>query len=161
MADLQHAARRGVRLATILRLAAGGVLLLAGLTACGAPAAAPNRPNAAAAPAAGPTAAPTPQRLKAVLSTLSADASPVVVAQEGGFASRHGLDLEVVVARSGSEAMAALLSQDAPIGSIGGNALINAAAGGGELLMVAQQKTRFTYQIMAGPELNSPADLRG
>jgi NitT/TauT family transport system substrate-binding protein len=155
---VRHRARRAI---AVLR-AAGGALLLAALAACGAPAAAPARPDASSSAApAGAGAAPTPQRLKAVLSTLSADASPVVVAQEGGFAAKHGLDVEVVVARSGSEAMAALLSQDAPIGSIGGNAVINAAAGGAELLMVAQQKTRFTYQVMAGAELSSPADIRG
>lgn len=158
MSAIQSTAGRGSRRAVATRRTATSTLLLLVLAACGAPA----RSDAAAsgAPAA-PGTAPALQRLKAVLSTLSADASPVVVAQEGGFAARHGLDLEVVVARSGSEAMAALLSQDAPIGSIGGNALINAAAGGAELLMVAQQKTRFTYQIMAGPELSSPADLRG
>ncbi len=147
-------------------LALVGAIFLLAVSACRAPAAAPAqeppRPTApaGAAPEAVTTTAP-PRHLKTVLSTLSADASPVVVAQEAGFAAQHGLDLELVVARSGAEAMAALLSQDAPIGSIGGNALINASAGGAELVMVAQQRLRFTYQVMAGADVPSPVDLRG
>src|SRR5690242_14842629 len=115
------------------RALAGSLLLLAGLAAC-RPAASP----AASAPAATtPTAAPAQssseqapaaaaspaslEHIKVVLSTLSTDAAPVVVAQEAGFTARHGIDAEIFVARSGPEAMAAVISQDAPIGSIGGN----------------------------------------
>ncbi len=147
-------------------LAALLLSLLVSLGACRAPAA--SAPREAGPAAVATTATPgaaadgaAPRHVKTVLSTLSSDSSPVVVAQEAGFAGQHGLDLEIVVARSGAEAMAALLSQDAPIGSIGGNALINASAGGADLVMVAQQRLRFTYQVMAGPDLTSPADLRG
>src|SRR5215207_1171861 len=105
-----------------------GLALLA-LVACAAPAAAPRAPSAAAPP--GPAApasavqpasaapaptAPAPQHLKMVVGTLSVAITPLIVARDLGFAARHGLDLEVIVARSGAEAMAALLSQDAPIG---------------------------------------------
>ena len=160
MPTSQRTASRGSRRAIAVLHSVRGALLLAALAAW-APGAAPARPDgsASAAPAAS-GAAPTLQRLKAVLSTLSA-----AVARRrragGGFAARDGLDVEVVVGCSGAKAMAASISGDAPIGSIGGNALINAAAGGAELLMVAQQKTHFTYQIIAGPGASSPADLRG
>jgi ABC-type nitrate/sulfonate/bicarbonate transport system substrate-binding protein len=159
---LGHSPPGALRAALLL---VGAILVLIA-SACRAPAAVPAQEPprspvpAPAAPEAPTTTAP-PRHVKTVLSTLSADASPVVVAQEAGFAGQHGLELELVVARSGAEAMAALLSQDAPIGSIGGNALINASAGGAELVMVAQQRLRFTYQVMAGPEVASPLDLRG
>ena len=57
--------------------------------------------------------------------------------------------------------MAALLSQDAALGSIGGNAIINASASGAELVAVAVQQVRFTYQVMSDPSLQTFADLRG
>jgi NitT/TauT family transport system substrate-binding protein len=84
-----------------------------------------------------------------------------VVAQEAGFLARQGLDAELIAARVAREAMAAVVSQEVPIGAIGGNAVINASAGGGELTMVAMQQLRFTYQVMAGPELRTFPDLRG
>jgi ABC-type nitrate/sulfonate/bicarbonate transport system substrate-binding protein len=96
-----------------------------------------------------------------VVGTLSVAITPLIVARDLGFAARHGLDLEVIVARSGAEAMAALLSQDAPIGSLSGNALSNAAAGGAELVLVAVHQPRLTYQIIGAPEVRAPADLRG
>jgi ABC-type nitrate/sulfonate/bicarbonate transport system substrate-binding protein len=142
------------------------------LAACAAPAAGPAAPSSAAdsrsvAPAAGspPSAGavqPTaPQPIKVVLGTISASIAPVVVAQEAGFLARQGLDAELIAARVAREAMAAVVSQDVPIGAIGGNAVINASAGGGDLVMVAMQQLRFTYQVMASPELRSFADLRG
>ncbi len=150
-------------------------LLVALLTACAQPAAAPRgpepdapAPTGSAAPAASEApAAATPaqpaalQPLKFVISTISASIAPTIVAKEAGFTARQGLDVDLVIARSGSEAMAALLSQDAPLGSIGGNAIINASAGGAELVAVAVQQVRFTYQVMSDPSLQTFADLRG
>jgi ABC-type nitrate/sulfonate/bicarbonate transport system substrate-binding protein len=153
---------------------AAGALLLALLVACAQPAAAPRPPEPAVAPNAargagpsGPAVATVPtqpaalQPLKFVISTLAASIAPVVVAKEAGFTARQGLDVDIVIARSGSEAMAALLSQDAPLGSIGGNAIINASASGAELVAVAVQQVRFTYQVMSDPSLQTFADLRG
>jgi ABC-type nitrate/sulfonate/bicarbonate transport system substrate-binding protein len=71
--------------------------------------------------------------------------APLVLAQEVGFAQRHGVDIEMFIARSGSEAMAALLSQDAPIGSLSGNAVGNAAASGADLVVMAVNQPRLTY----------------
>ncbi|HZS02737.1 MAG TPA: ABC transporter substrate-binding protein [Chloroflexota bacterium] len=150
-------------------------LLVALLTACAQPAAAPRGPEPAApaptgsaapaaseAPAAATPAQPAAlQPLKFVISTISASIAPTIVAKEAGFTARQGLDVDLVIARSGSEAMAALLSQDAPLGSIGGNAIINASAGGAELVAVAVQQVRFTYQVMSDPSLQTFADLRG
>jgi NitT/TauT family transport system substrate-binding protein len=132
------------------------------LAGCASPAAAPGGSSAAPASAAAAAApAPALQPLKFVISTIGASIAPIIVAKDAGFAARQGLDVELVITRSGSEAMAALLSQDAPIGSIGGNAIVNASAGGAELVAVAVQQRRFTYQVMAGPELQTFADLRG
>ncbi len=154
------------------------VALLALLAACAQPAAAPRAPDAAKAPSAPPAGAAaagaTPpqaaaastqpaalQPLKFVISTINASIAPTVVAKEAGFTARQGLDVDLVIARSGSEAMAALLSQDAPLGSIGGNAIINASASGADLVAVAVQQVRFTYQVMSDPSLQTFADLRG
>jgi NitT/TauT family transport system substrate-binding protein len=96
-----------------------------------------------------------------VAGTLSAAVAPLVIAQERGFAQRHGVDIEMFIARSGAEAMAALLSQDAPIGSMSGNAVGNAAASGADLVVLAVNQPRLTYQVMGAGEVRVPSDLRG
>jgi ABC-type nitrate/sulfonate/bicarbonate transport system substrate-binding protein len=165
-------ARRAVesgRTISAARLAALTILTL--LVACAQPAVAPRAPEPAAAASTTPSsdahvaAAPTQTAalvpIKFVISTLAASIAPVVIAKEAGFTARQGLDVDLVIARSGSEAMAALLSQDAALGSIGGNAIINASASGAELVAVAVQQVRFTYQVMSDPTLQTFADLRG
>src|SRR4051794_18703765 len=90
------------------RALAGGLLLLAALSAC-RPAASPTA-SAPAAPAGqssaeqAPATAASPaslEHIKVVLSTLSSDAAPVVIAQDAGLMARHGIEAEVFVARSG------------------------------------------------------------
>src|SRR5919202_58579 len=104
---------------------------------------------------------PALPRVKVVAGTLSVASAPLVLAQDLGFARRHGVDIEMFVARSGSEAMAALLSQDAPIGSLSGNAVANAAASGAELAVMAVSQPRQTNQVLGAADVRTPLDLRG
>src|SRR5215216_3540263 len=125
-------------------VARGGLaaLSVAGLLACTTPTPAPGASAAGAVPASAPSAsdaavaaerAPAPRPLKMTLGTISATNAPVVVARSAGFAARRGLDVELVAARSASEAMAAVVSRDAPIGAMGGAAVINAGAAGADV----------------------------
>jgi NitT/TauT family transport system substrate-binding protein len=127
-----------------------------------APAAAAAAPGGAAAGVSGAAAgAASLVPVKLVVGTINISTTPFVLAQEKGFAARHGIELEVIAARGGAEAMAALLSQDAPIGSLSGNAVVNAVAGGADLVVFAVNQPRLTYQIMSAPEVKVPTDLRG
>src|SRR4051794_6657972 len=158
LARLPMADRRGPS----ARLALGALLLVLAL-GCEAPAAGSRPEGGAAAPgdARASAASPPPARLRIALATISESVAPVVVAQEAGFTARQGLDVEIIAARSGAEAMAALLSQDVPLGAIGGNAIINASASGADLVMVALLQPRLTYQVLAAPEVHEVRDLRG
>jgi NitT/TauT family transport system substrate-binding protein len=145
-------------------------LLGVGLLSCATPTRAPDTTtasvSAAGAPAprgAAPAAerAPAPRALKMTLGTISATNAPVVVARSAGFAARRGLEVELVAARSASEAMAAVVSRDAPIGAMGGAAVINAGAAGADVVSVALQQSRLTQQLLVRPEIRTVADLRG
>src|SRR5438270_5351846 len=163
-ADEGNRAPRASSLALSL-LGTTAILALVACTASPSPARAPGGagPAAAAAGATGAVAAPPAAlpHVKMVAGTLSAAVAPLVLAQEVGFAQRHGVDIEMFIARSGSEAMAALLSQDAPIGSLSGNAVGNAAASGADLVVMAVNQPRLTYQVLGVAGLRTPSDLRG
>ncbi len=146
---------------------AGLVVLL---SACGAPggaapaaggAAPAAPPQATAVPSAAPAATRQPVAFKMIMGTISASNAPVVVAQAAGFTAGQGLDVEVVAARSAAEAMAAVLSHDAPIGAMGGTAVINASAAGADVVAVALQQARLTQQLLVAPDVRTPDDLRG
>src|SRR5262245_35764977 len=133
----------------LLRLLVAGLALLT-LAAC----AAPGGPAGGTASTEAPTAPKSPPRqVRIALATISESVAPVIVARDAGFTTREGLDVEIITARSGSEAMAALISQDVQLGAIGGNAVISAGAAGAALVMVAQLQPRLTYQVLSAPEL--------
>jgi NitT/TauT family transport system substrate-binding protein len=143
---------------------------VAGILACAPPSPAPGASAASAVPAGASSAsaaavaaerAPAPRPLKMTLGTISATNAPVVVAQSAGFAARRGLDVELVAARSASEAMAAVISRDAPLGAMGGAAVINAGAAGAEVVSVALQQSRLTQQLLVNREIRTVGDLRG
>jgi ABC-type nitrate/sulfonate/bicarbonate transport system substrate-binding protein len=165
--DRDAEAIRGPRRSSAARWVGLGALTLVVLACTTRPPGSGSAPPAAEAgappgpAAAAPAPTPTLQPVRVVAGTVSVAVAPLVVARERGFAARQGLDLEVIVARSGSEAMAALLSQDAPLGSLSGNALVNAAAAGADLVLLAVWQPRITYKIMAGADMRAPADLRG
>jgi NitT/TauT family transport system substrate-binding protein len=110
---------------------------------------------------ASPTPALAPIPLKLMLGTAGASSAAVIVAQQGGFTTRYGLAAELVLARSGAEALSAVLGRDAPIGAMGGTAVINAVAGGAGLVVVALANSRLTQQLVVAPDVRTPQDLRG
>jgi ABC-type nitrate/sulfonate/bicarbonate transport system substrate-binding protein len=99
--------------------------------------------------------------VRVMLGTISATNAPMVLAQHAGFNARHGLDVELIPARSAAEGMAAVLSRDAPFGAVGGSAVVNARAGGADVVALALQQSRLTQQLAVSPDVRSVTDLKG
>lgn len=152
-------------------------IILAGLVACAAPAAPAGAPSPPRAPAATSPpaieAAPTPAGSLHVKYAYAPRLPmiPVFVAQEKGFFTAQGLDVEFVTFLAGSNEMLPPLSQgQLDVAAAGLSAgMVNAAADGIVFRMVADQgqiaNGRSVYNIVVrrdvAGKLQDLADLRG
>ncbi|HEY7067622.1 MAG TPA: ABC transporter substrate-binding protein [Chloroflexota bacterium] len=142
------------------------------LVACGSAASAPNPAPGPAPPAAevvspaggaAAPAAPAPprQQLTIGFSVTSAIHAGLYVAQDAGFLDRTGIDAELTDLGAGTPAQAAFLSGNLMVGSVSGPSTVNAVLAGGNLAMVGAVYDRMPFQLVATPESQTVADLRG
>src|SRR5262249_7782568 len=128
------------------RLAASALSFLALLlAACGGNAAS-TAPQDAAPGAEGPNAAP----IKVVVSysNITPDQWAVWIAQDLGIWTRHGLDVDLRLIES-STGVPALIAGETQAAAVGGSELLNAAAEGADLAIVAGLTKTFSFRFMA------------
>src|SRR5438132_10803420 len=87
--------------------------------------------------------------------------TPLWIAQEQGFFSKHGVDAEVVFIRTGPIQVAAVSSGATQLAYAGSASILAAAGGGADLKVIASFTNRLTYTVVARPEIKRPEDLRG
>lgn len=101
---------------------------------------------------------------KVVMTTgsFSEREAAMYVAQDQGFFRRYGLDLTFITVRSGPVGMAAMASGESQFhsGSATG-ATLGSAAEGMDLVYVAGIINKLIGNIMAAPNIKTPADLKG
>ena len=131
--------------------------------ACAAPSAAPTAERASAPPAPAPSGATAPQRtpVSAGLAVIGSVSMVVPVTQQLGLFEEQGLDATVTYIQGGARTAASVLAGETPIGFAGGQPVISTQLNGGDLVSIALFVPRFTYEIMAGPGLERPEQLRG
>jgi len=83
------------------------------------------------------------------------------VAAEQGFYRKHGLNVETIYMRVGSLAASALASGDVNAVLTSSNAVLNLAAGGLDVVIIASLFQRPEGDFMARPEFKRPEDLKG
>lgn len=86
---------------------------------------------------------------------------PLWIAVEKGFFDSEGLDLQFIFIRSSPTMLSAIVSGDIQAAYTGGTAALSGAARGLDLQIVANTRSKLTYDIVARPEIKKPADLRG
>jgi NitT/TauT family transport system substrate-binding protein len=86
---------------------------------------------------------------------------PLWIAKEKGFFDNEGLDLQFVYIRTSPTMLSAIVSGDIQAAYTGGTAVLNGAARGIDLQIVANTRSKLTYDIVARPEIKKPADLHG
>lgn len=106
--------------------------------------------------------AAAPAKLVISYAILSEREGVLMVARDQGFFRRQGLDVELVYMPSAPVALAAIAHGDSQIntGSASG-AILGAMAGGLDLVFVAGLINKLTGVIVTGPNIASPADLKG
>ena len=83
------------------------------------------------------------------------------VGAEQGFYRKHGLNVETIYMRVGSLAASSLASGDVNAVLTSSNAVLNLAAGGLDVVIIASLFQRPEGDFMARPEFKRPEDLKG
>jgi len=106
-------------------------------------------------------AQPARERVIVAYAAMNATVLPLWFAVEKGFFDGEGLDVQLVFIRSSPTMLSAIVSGDIQAAYTGGTAVLSAAARGLDLQIVANTRSKLTYDIVARPEIKKPADLRG
>lgn len=80
---------------------------------------------------------------------------------EQGFYRKHGLNVEAIYMRNGPLSMAAMVSGDVQMNFTSANNVLNAAAAGLDVVVVANVIAHGDGIFMARPEVQKPDDLKG
>lgn len=86
---------------------------------------------------------------------------PLWIAEEMGFFKKYGLEASIVYIESGSRSAQAFAAGEVNLGVLAGPTMINAAAGGLDLVMVCSLVDRLYYGLVAVPSVTRVEDLRG
>jgi NitT/TauT family transport system substrate-binding protein len=100
-------------------------------------------------------------RVVAAYSSINPNSSQLEIARQQGFFRKYGLEPDLILVRSSATASAGLATGNIHFGFIGGSALLNAAAEGLPLKMLASFDAQLTYDIVARPEIKTVNDLKG
>jgi NitT/TauT family transport system substrate-binding protein len=97
--------------------------------------------------------------LRAVYNALGGVMTPIWVAYEGGYFTKHGVNVELSYLAATS-AVQAMVGGGQEIGLVG-NQGVDAKLEGADLIYVASGVPTFVFQMYARPEIKSIADLKG
>src|SRR3954471_24534607 len=148
----------------------GGVLVAALLLACTGTEVAPRPPAAPAAAAqdsagpaiASPAASAAPLTSVTLVYTAPTVSSvPLWLAYEQGLYARYGMDVTLIPSVGTTTALAALLSGQAEFVEVASDALLPALVATPDLVAVATLNRLLNWRVIARPEIQGPADLRG
>lgn len=106
-------------------------------------------------------AAPAGERLVIGYAGMAPPTLPLWVAVEKGFFAEEGVSVTPLFVRGSPVLLAALASGELQAGYTGGATVLSAAARGLDLQIVANMRSKLTYDIVSKPDIEKPADLRG
>jgi ABC-type nitrate/sulfonate/bicarbonate transport system substrate-binding protein len=93
-------------------------------------------------------------------SNLTPDQWPLFLAQDMGLYAKHGIDMDLRQIDS-STGVAALIAGETQAAGIGGSEMMNAAAEGADLVIIAGLVKTFSFRFMAAESIRTVDDLRG
>ena len=83
------------------------------------------------------------------------------VAEEAGIFEKYNIQPHLILNTSGSKMVQAMLGGDLPLAGAAGNAAVDAALAGADIVMIGALAKVPAFYIMALPEIKSIEDLRG
>ena len=107
------------------------------------------------------SAAAAPAKHAVGYATFTARIVPLWLAQEQGFFTKYGIDVEPIFIRGAPTLVAGLAAGSIHIGRTGGSAMLAAVAAGHDFKVLAAFNTRNTYDLVVRPNIKRAEDLRG
>jgi ABC-type nitrate/sulfonate/bicarbonate transport system substrate-binding protein len=83
------------------------------------------------------------------------------VAKERGLFNKYGLDVRSILMPRSAVTLASLVAGEIDMAIVGPGNLLNAAAGGADVVGVGNLVQKLDYRFVARPEIKKPEDLRG
>lgn len=102
-----------------------------------------------------------PRAITASYAAVSQSYSAIWVAREAGLFERNGLDVKLVFVGSGATNIQALINNDVQIAVTGTAAIVSAAAGGVDLVIVGSMYDGLLFDLIADRTIKTASDLRG
>lgn len=94
-------------------------------------------------------------------SVTSESMAALWVAKDRGFFSKYGLDVQFILMPRSAVTIASLVAGEIDMAIVGPGNLLNAAAGGAEVVGVGNLVQRLDYSLVSRPEIKKAEDLRG
>ena len=94
-------------------------------------------------------------------SVTSESMSALWVAKDRGLFSKYGLDVQFILMPRSAVTIASLVAGEIDMAIVGPGNLLNAAAGGAEVVGVGNLVQRLDYSLVSRPEIKKPEELRG
>ena len=95
------------------------------------------------------------------VAAMSPRTIPLLIAQEQGLFSKHGIEARIVLIKGAPILVASLISGDLEIGYTGGTSVLGAAAQGPYLKILSSISSKLTHTMLANPSLKTADQLRG
>src|SRR5258705_13025902 len=92
---------------------------------------------------------------------ISARVSPLWIAQEKGFFTKFGVNVQQVYIPGSPVMIASMASGQVRLSNSGGTAALGAAAGGLDLRVIGTFTSRIPFDRVVRPNIKNPKDLRG
>jgi len=83
------------------------------------------------------------------------------IARERGLFNKYGLDVQFILMPRSAVTVASLVAGEIDMAIVGPGNLLNAAAGGAEIVGVGNLVQRLDYRLVVRPGIKKPEDLRG
>ena len=93
--------------------------------------------------------------------SMSSVATTLWVAQERGFFTKNGIDVQTIFIPGSPTLIASLNTGDLQLGYTGATATLGAAVGGLDLKIIAAFANHVQTDLVVRPEIKTPADLKG
>src|SRR3989338_2211441 len=100
-------------------------------------------------------------RLKTSYSAITANNSPLWIAKEKGFFSKHHLDVQVVLIESGTTSIQALVAGETQIAQLSGGVILSSGLAGSDVVSIAGLENRSPFSLITQKEIKSADQLKG
>ena len=103
----------------------------------------------------------TPSKYVVGYATYTARIVPLWLAQEQGFFTKYGIDVDPVFIRGAPTLVAGMAAGSIHIGRTGGSAILAAVSAGHDFKIVSTFNSRNTYDLVVRPNIKRAEELRG